>query len=156
MSALQASRQFNVPSRTLYDKVKKMGIVGNRPTNRQPRRSPSDVGSPASFPYGLSGVNGAGSPQFEDQSNAQPPNDSEAAAEIKQERFAIDPSLLMKALEHGSDISGRETFMALAAANGMQSLRQSMSQSPSAVYPAAERPSQTATPEPSSKLHLHH
>ena len=27
MSALQASRKYGVPSRTLYDKVKKMGIL---------------------------------------------------------------------------------------------------------------------------------
>lgn len=149
MSALQASRQYKVPSRTLYDKVKKMGIVGNRPTNRQARRSPSDIGSPASFPYGVSGVNGTESPQFEEQSNPQPLNDSEGTAEIKQERLPIDPShLLMKALEHGSDIVNRDPLLLLAAAN--QSL-QMMSQSQSAVYPAAERPSQTGTPEPSSK-----
>jgi len=31
MSALQAARKFGVPSRTLYDKVKKLGITTNRP-----------------------------------------------------------------------------------------------------------------------------
>jgi helix-turn-helix, Psq domain len=31
MSALQASRLYGVPSRTLYDKVKKLGIVTGRP-----------------------------------------------------------------------------------------------------------------------------
>lgn len=31
MSALQAARKFSVPSRTLYDKVKKLGITTNRP-----------------------------------------------------------------------------------------------------------------------------
>jgi len=31
MSALQAARKYGVPSRTLYDKVKKLGITPNRP-----------------------------------------------------------------------------------------------------------------------------
>ena len=31
MSALQAARKYGVPSRTLYDKVKKLGITTNRP-----------------------------------------------------------------------------------------------------------------------------
>lgn len=34
MSALQASRKFGVPSRTLYDKVKKLGITTSRPFRR--------------------------------------------------------------------------------------------------------------------------
>jgi hypothetical protein len=45
MSALQASRKYGVPSRTLYDKVKKMGIV----TGRQVQRK-SLPQYPASFP----------------------------------------------------------------------------------------------------------
>ncbi|TRY73237.1 hypothetical protein TCAL_02562 [Tigriopus californicus] len=45
MSALQASRKYGVPSRTLYDKVKKMGIV----TGRQMQRK-SLPQYPASFP----------------------------------------------------------------------------------------------------------
>lgn len=73
MSALKASRQFGVPSRTLYDKVKKLGITTGRPMNRTSRRSPSNGGcgggggggvgggggggvSPAGFPYGISGT----------------------------------------------------------------------------------------------------
>ncbi|XP_014297519.1 probable serine/threonine-protein kinase MARK-A isoform X1 [Microplitis demolitor] len=54
MSALQASRQFHVPSRTLYDKVKKLGIANTRSM----RRSSNHSG--ASFPYGIGGnVNGS-------------------------------------------------------------------------------------------------
>ncbi|XP_059484575.1 sex determination protein fruitless-like isoform X2 [Neocloeon triangulifer] len=34
MSALQAARKFGVPSRTLYDKVKKLGITTSRPFKR--------------------------------------------------------------------------------------------------------------------------
>ncbi|XP_037944213.1 broad-complex core protein-like, partial [Teleopsis dalmanni] len=51
MSALQASRKFNVPSRTLYDKVKKLGITTGRPMNRTMKRSPSSMEASAAFPY---------------------------------------------------------------------------------------------------------
>ena len=50
MSALQASRKYGVPSRTLYDKVKKMGIT----TGRQVQRK-SLPNYPSQFP-GLGGV----------------------------------------------------------------------------------------------------
>ncbi|XP_014249519.1 uncharacterized protein LOC106666678 isoform X2 [Cimex lectularius] len=46
MSAVKAAKKFGVPSRTLYDKVKKLGIT----TNRQVRRSSNSNGSPA-FQY---------------------------------------------------------------------------------------------------------
>lgn len=42
MTALQASRKYKVPSRTLYDKIKKMGI------STVPRRLPSKKPSPSS------------------------------------------------------------------------------------------------------------
>ncbi|XP_054262182.1 uncharacterized protein LOC128986087 [Macrosteles quadrilineatus] len=48
MSALQAARKYGVPSRTLYDKVKKLGITTGRPF----RRSSIGNGGPG-FPYGL-------------------------------------------------------------------------------------------------------
>lgn len=166
MSALQASRQYKVPSRTLYDKVKKLGIVGQRPTNRAIKRSPSNNGSP-SFPYGLSGVSGTDSPlshQFEEQSHSHAINDVETAAELEQRgRFAgmieqslllKDPSLLLKlsALERGNDIGNREALLALAAVNGIKNLsRQSMSESPSPVYAVPSQPSRPATPHLDSK-----
>jgi hypothetical protein len=50
MSALQASRKYGVPSRTLYDKVKKMGIT----TGRQVQRK-SLPNYPSQFP-GLTGM----------------------------------------------------------------------------------------------------
>ncbi|CAL1671646.1 unnamed protein product, partial [Lasius platythorax] len=54
-SAVQAARKFGVPSRTLYDKVKKLGI----PTSRPSKRSISN-GSAACFPFGIGGnVNGS-------------------------------------------------------------------------------------------------
>ncbi|XP_029177017.1 uncharacterized protein LOC114945094 [Nylanderia fulva] len=56
MSAVQAARRFSVPSRTLYDKVKKLGI----PTSRPSKRSSISNGSAACFPYGIGGnVNGS-------------------------------------------------------------------------------------------------
>lgn len=45
MSALQAARKYKVPSRTLYDKVKKLGITTSRPFKR------GTNGSSACFPY---------------------------------------------------------------------------------------------------------
>lgn len=51
MSALQAARKYGVPSRTLYDKVKKMGITTSRPFNKRS----SNVSSGGYFPYGGSG-----------------------------------------------------------------------------------------------------
>merc|ERR1719273_1469343 len=50
MSALQAARKYGVPSRTLYDKVKKMGIT----TGRQVQRK-SLPNYPSQFP-GLTGM----------------------------------------------------------------------------------------------------
>lgn len=47
MSALQAARKFGVPSRTLYDKVKKLGISTSRPFKR------GTNGNNISYPYGL-------------------------------------------------------------------------------------------------------
>ncbi|XP_069686273.1 broad-complex core protein-like [Periplaneta americana] len=60
MSALQAARKYGVPSRTLYDKVKKMGITTSRPFNK--RGSNVSTGGSSYFPYSGSGGNsGAGS-----------------------------------------------------------------------------------------------
>lgn len=56
MSALQASRKYGVPSRTLYDKVKKMGITTSRPFNK--RSSNVSTGGSSYFPYSGSGGNG--------------------------------------------------------------------------------------------------
>ena len=60
MSALKASRKFNVPSRTLYDKVKKLGIKKHRHSGRQSNRTVEGFGhrignDSARFPYGVGG-----------------------------------------------------------------------------------------------------
>ncbi|XP_011164365.1 longitudinals lacking protein, isoforms H/M/V [Solenopsis invicta] len=57
MSAVAAARKFGVPSRTLYDKVKKLGIPTSRPFKRS---TSSNGGSGACFPFGIgANVNGA-------------------------------------------------------------------------------------------------
>ncbi|XP_067000761.1 uncharacterized protein [Anabrus simplex] len=57
MSALQAARKYGVPSRTLYDKVKKMGITTSRPFNKRV----SNMNSTSYFPYSTGGSNSMGS-----------------------------------------------------------------------------------------------
>ncbi|CAF4936922.1 unnamed protein product [Pieris macdunnoughi] len=94
MSALQASRKYGVPSRTLYDKVKKLGITTSRPMSRGIKRESNG----AAFPYGLSGTGG---------------NDEHTPSNP-----LIDPSFLQQALEGATRDGGREALhaMALAAA----------------------------------------
>lgn len=94
MSALQASRKYGVPSRTLYDKVKKLGITTSRPMSRGVKRESNG----AAFPYGLSGTGGG-----DEGSTAAP---------------LLDPSFLQQALEGATRDGGREALhaMALAAA----------------------------------------
>ncbi|XP_047004720.1 uncharacterized protein LOC124622976 [Schistocerca americana] len=68
MSALQAARKYGVPSRTLYDKVKKMGITTSRPFNKRG----SNVSPGGYFPYGGNGgssavFGGGGTSEGDDQ-----------------------------------------------------------------------------------------
>lgn len=138
MSALQASRKFGVPSRTLYDKVKKMGITTGTPRNRSAskRDSAGPSSSSAAFPYGsLSGAAGAFLYPNQDNSLSQSQDfDPELEAELKQHRAAthaplIDPVFLQKlaAEARSEDFRGDALHaMALAAAahaqfNGMGS-----------------------------------
>lgn len=149
MSALKASRQFGVPSRTLYDKVKKMGITTGRPMNRTMKRSPSSNGnSPAGFPYGITGTSSPYNPHNQDgsppynQHNQQdsyereederserehniPPTISQPAAALLDARF------LQQALEAGGgDIAGREALHAMAFAAAAHAAVNGMSTSP--------------------------
>ncbi|XP_044005425.1 broad-complex core protein-like [Aphidius gifuensis] len=57
MSALKAATLFHVPSRTLYDKVKKLGISTPRPFRRNGNLNNSigNNSSSACFPYGMGG-----------------------------------------------------------------------------------------------------
>jgi len=49
-SALQVSKKFNIPSRTLYDKVKKMGITTGRQQQRKSMNSNFNAAYSAAFP----------------------------------------------------------------------------------------------------------
>ncbi|KYN04966.1 PREDICTED: broad-complex core protein isoforms 1/2/3/4/5-like [Cyphomyrmex costatus] len=77
MSAVQAARKYGVPSRTLYDKVKKLGI----PTSRPFKRSASNGGSGACFPYGIgANVNGALYDNSASSANALSENETESSS----------------------------------------------------------------------------
>lgn len=121
MSALQASRKFGVPSRTLYDKVKKMGITTGRPMNRSSmKRSPSTGGNSLSFPYGLSGASHS-YPDIQVPSQSHSHHDDERSMERERHSMPphpaaalLAPSFLQQALDiRGGDVSLHA--MALAA-----------------------------------------
>ncbi|XP_055625766.1 protein bric-a-brac 1-like [Toxorhynchites rutilus septentrionalis] len=160
MSALQASRKFGVPSRTLYDKVKKMGITTGRQINRGIKRSPSASSSPATFPYGLSDATHmftagpSGEQQIPSQSQIQsgdkekgrminpssthhlPPTIPHPAATL------LDPTFLQQALEaRGGDIAGREALHAMAFAAAAHAAVNGINTSPRTHGTAARSPS---------------
>lgn len=149
MSALQASRKYGVPSRTLYDKVKKLGITTARPMNRTIKRSPSNGGSPAGFPYGISGTS---SPYAHHDNHNQPHGQSQSmqndsSLERDSDRSGehhpmqqsithpaaalLDATFLQQALEaRGGDIAGREALHAMALAAAAHAAVNGMSTSP--------------------------
>lgn len=94
--------------------------------NRAIKRSPSNNSSPASFPYGISGTRSPLSHQLEGQSHSQVLNDSENNGELQEQRdranhlALLDPNFLLKAFERGSDLAGREAFVAFA--NGIKNM----------------------------------
>lgn len=158
MSALQASRKFGVPSRTLYDKVKKLGITTGTPRNRssikrEGREGAGPSSSSAAFPYGsLSGAAGAfGLYPNQDNQLSQSQDFDPELEEIKHHHRAaglLDPVFLQKALEaRGEDFRGDALqAMALAAAahaqfNGLghTSPRAHGSQSPSMLSKYMQR-----------------
>jgi hypothetical protein len=129
MSALQASRLYKVPSRTLYDKVKKLGITAGRPMNRTIKRSPSNNGSPAAFPYGISGTRSPYPHSLENQSHSQSHGEVENGSDLSRKAHLsstmphpaaglLDPAFLQQALEaRGGDIAGREALQIMALVN---------------------------------------
>lgn len=142
MSALQASRKFGVPSRTLYDKVKKLGITTGRPMNRTIKRSPSN-GPSSAFPYGISGTTtpyshhsggqdgtsmshqGLGDERDREQAHHLPPTIPHPAAAL------LDATFLQQALEaRGGDIAGREALHAMAFAAAAHAAVNGISTSP--------------------------
>lgn len=150
MSALQASRKYGVPSRTLYDKVKKLGITTGRPMNRTMKRCNSNGGSPsAPFPYGLSGCgtsspysvndNHPNYPHGHNQSQSSLHNDSgDRDIESRDRDHHIPPSaaalldatFLQQAIERGGDIAGRDALHAMAFAAAAHAAVNGISTSP--------------------------
>lgn len=115
MSALQAARKYGVPSRTLYDKVKKLGITTSRPFKR------GSNGSSACFPYGLSGTS---SPYSGHLSETEEHNLNNNSALLEASHF----------LQHALDGRGgdeREALAAMAAAAAAHAAVSGHSTSPS-------------------------
>ncbi|CAG9836377.1 unnamed protein product [Diabrotica balteata] len=108
MSALQAARKYRVPSRTLYDKVKKLGITTSRPFKR------GSNGSSSCFSYG-SPYSGHLS-----ESDENPNNSSLLEAS----------SFLQHALD-GRGGDEREALAAMAAAAAAHAIASGHSTSPS-------------------------
>eukprot|EP00096_Caligus_rogercresseyi_P010659 TRINITY_DN396_c0_g1_i1.p1 TRINITY_DN396_c0_g1~~TRINITY_DN396_c0_g1_i1.p1 ORF type:complete len:605 (+),score=207.94 TRINITY_DN396_c0_g1_i1:127-1941(+) len=98
MSALQASRKFGVPSRTLYDKVKKMGIT----TGRQMQRK-SMPAYPASFPS-LGG--GSISDSYKDLKDNDEMNDSDMDAGRPSMVAPTFPSYMLNIMEKMKEAEG--------------------------------------------------
>ncbi|KAF5269770.1 hypothetical protein FQA39_LY08551 [Lamprigera yunnana] len=148
MSALQAARKYGVPSRTLYDKVKKMGITTSRPFKR------GSNGSNACFPYGLSGTN---SPYSGHLSETEDPGMNNHSALLEASSF----------LQHALDGRGndeRDALAAMAAAavahaavtshsTSPQNQGMPRSPSPSCMMKYMHHNSMTSSPAPGSEHH---
>lgn len=129
MSALQASRKFNVPSRTLYDKVKKLGITTGTPRNRsslkrEGREGAGPSSSTAAFPYGSLSAAAAFN-IYPNQANqlSQSQDFDPEHEEMKHHHRSnqlppslLDPIFLQKALESRGEEYRDLNIMALAAA----------------------------------------
>lgn len=113
MSALQAARKYGVPSRTLYDKVKKLGITTSRPFKR------GSNGSNACFPYGLSGTSSPYGGHLSENEEA-PINNNSALLEAS--------TFLQHALDGRAD--EREALAAMAAAAAAHAAAAGHSSSP--------------------------
>ncbi|CAH1966678.1 unnamed protein product [Acanthoscelides obtectus] len=145
MSALQAARKYGVPSRTLYDKVKKLGITTSRPFKR------GTNGSSPCFPYasgspydGGLGDDGPVTPHHNNN------NSSPAALALEGAAF------LQHALDRGAvGAEERETLVAMAAAAAMHSMGRPPS-SPSPTSMKYRPASLTPSPAPGSDHHNSH
>ncbi|KAJ8945007.1 hypothetical protein NQ318_010209, partial [Aromia moschata] len=112
MSALQAARKYGVPSRTLYDKVKKLGITTSRPFKR------GSNGSSACFPYGTGSPYGGHLSETEEG----PINNNSAL---------IDASTFLQHALDGRSGDDREALAAMAAAAAAHAAVSGHSTSPS-------------------------
>ena len=145
MSALQASRKYGVPSRTLYDKVKKLGITTGTPRNRSSlkRESGSSGGggpsSSSAFPYAALGVAPGGFSLYPNQDNqlSQSQDFDHEMVDLKHHRNShaavalLDPTFLQKALEaRDVEMSGRDALHAMALAAAAHAQFNGISSSP--------------------------
>jgi len=147
MSALQASRKYGLPSRTLYDKVRKLNITTGRGTHRTPKRSPPGAESSQGFPYSAAAAaaahnyahghghghgHGHHSEAKRDQKvdhvpahHGMPPTIPPSAAAL------LDHAFLQQALENrGGDMAGREALHAMALAAAAHAAANRLSSSP--------------------------
>lgn len=108
MSALQAARKYGVPSRTLYDKVKKLGITTSRPFKRG-----TNGGNSNSFPYNMSSGLGHVFGGVSESEEPMPPHPGGTL---------LEPMFLQHALERSKgEFTEREALMALASAHAQAS-----------------------------------
>lgn len=141
MSALQASRKYGLPSRTLYDKVRKLNITTGRGTHRTPKRSPPGAESSQGFSYSAAAAaaahnyghgHGHHSEVKRDQKvdhvpahHGMPPTIPPSAAAL------LDHAFLQQALENrGGDMAGREALHAMALAAAAHAAANRLSSSP--------------------------
>uniref|UniRef100_A0A1B0G706 Uncharacterized protein n=1 Tax=Glossina morsitans morsitans TaxID=37546 RepID=A0A1B0G706_GLOMM len=165
MTALQASKKFGVPSRTLYDKVKKLGITTGRPINRSLKRSPTNMESSAAFPYAhtygqastsvamaaaaaMHDVNRENSELKELKEQLQRPSEPHHLPQAMSHPTLLDRAFLQQALESrgGGDIAGREALHAMALAAVAQAAANHISTNPGANGNAARSPSPATFP----------
>ncbi|KAK9875583.1 hypothetical protein WA026_009386 [Henosepilachna vigintioctopunctata] len=131
MSALQAARKYGVPSRTLYDKVKKLGITTSRPFKRGAN------GSSSCFSYMIGGS--AGSPYHMSENEEPPMNNNTALMEAS------------NFLQHALDNRGDDALTAMAVAAAAHAAASQHSTSPS-NHGHASSPS----PSPTLLKYMHH
>lgn len=149
MSALQAARKYGVPSRTLYDKVKKLGITTSRPFKR------GTNGSTACFPYNTGSPYGGHLSESDDG----PINNNSALIEAS--------TFLQQAFDsRGGD--EREALAAMAAAAAAHAVASGHSTSPNnhcrarspspspTMLKYIRHTSMTPSPAPGSDLHNSH
>ncbi|KAF7280301.1 hypothetical protein GWI33_006213 [Rhynchophorus ferrugineus] len=131
MSALQAARKYGVPSRTLYDKVKKLGITTSRPFKR------GSNGSSACFPYSTGSPYGG--------------HLSENDENINNNSALLEASTF---LQHALDSRGgaeREALAAMAAAAAAHAVASGHSTSPNNMGQA-----RSPSPSPTMLKYMRH
>lgn len=144
MSALQAARKYGVPSRTLYDKVKKLGITTSRPFKR------GSNGSQACFSFNT------GSPFGGNLSESEETSMNNNTALLEASTF----------LQHALDSRGgdeREALAAMAAAAAAHAVASGHSTSPGQARSPSPSPTlikyirqNSMTPSPAAGSDHHH